>query len=126
MVLTYCTICRRIRIDAVEAREIETFFHEAEASEKEDLLEIINETEDEKELSYISESLDLQTRQCITVPEDFKGEAWVKLSDQEWGVIQTILNSPSLLYLVENYADYPVICPECLAAKEFKEVAGMN
>ena len=126
MVLTYCTVCRRVRIDAVEAREIEASFHEEEALGQEELLEIISEAEDEEALSYISQSLDLQTRQCITVPEDFKDEAWVKLSDQEWGAIQIILNSPSLLYLVKNYADYPVICLDCLVAKELKEVVRMN
>jgi len=126
MVLTYCAVCRRVRIDPAEAREIEAFFNDAEALEKEDLLKMIDETEDEEELNYISESLESQTRQCITVPENFKEEAWVKLSDQEWGAIHTILNSSNLLYLVLNYADYPVICPDCLAAKELKTISGMN
>jgi hypothetical protein len=101
-------------------------FDEAESLEKEDWMEIIDETEDEDELLKISNSLELQTRQRISVPDDFNGEIWVKMSDQEWGVVETILNSPTLLYLVDNYSDYPKICPDCLAAEEAKKTAGMN
>lgn len=126
MVLTYCTICRRVRIDFTEAREMEADFREAEASEEEEFLEMIDKAESEEDIDFLSASIDLKTRRCLTVPEDYKGETWVQLSDQEWGAIQIILSSPNLLYFVENYADYPVICPDCLLKQEAKEVARMN
>ena len=126
MVLTYCSICRRIRIDAAEAREMAAVFQAEEALEQEEMAQEISEAESEEEIDFISMSFETQTRKCVTAPEDFDGEFWVELSDQEWGAIQSIVSSPSLLYLVDNYADYPVICPHCLAAKKAKEMAEQN
>lgn len=126
MVITYCYLCRRVRIDAAEAREMADEFQIAEELEKEEMAHEISRAESKEEVDFISTSFETQTRQCVTVPEDCEGEFWIKLTDQEWGAIQSIISSPNLLYLVDNYADYPVICPHCLAAKEAKEIAEMN
>jgi hypothetical protein len=126
MVIMYCSVCRRIRIDAAEAREMVADFNAAESMEKADISHLIDEIDDPIKLEQLSASLNLQIRRRVDVPDEFQGEDWVKLSDKEWGAIQVILESPSLVYLVGNYADYPEICPDCAIAEEVREKAKEN
>lgn len=126
MILIYCPICRRVKIDATEARQMVSDYEAAEDIEREEFLKLIEETEDPDELDEISSSLELQTRQRIAVPEEFRGEAWVELNDQEWGAIATILQSSSLLYIVDNYSDYPEVCLECKRRAEMAILAELN
>lgn len=125
MIITYCPICRRIKIDAAEARQMAADFNTDEILERQDTSIMLEEAEEEEKLEILA-SLEMQTRVCVNINDDFQGEDWVKISDQEWGAIQTILNSPNLLYMVDNYADYPIVCPACRIMAEEQEKAEKN
>ena len=126
MVLVYCPICRRIKINADDVRKMAIEFDEIEEAETQEIRELISQAESEEELIEIKEMIELRVRGKAGVSDELKGDHWVSLSDQEWSVIQSILKSTYLLYLVDNFADYTEKCPECLAKEAELEKAALN
>ena len=126
MIIIYCPSCRRIKIESEVIKEMEQSFKEVEAEEIEVAREQIRQASSQEELDEINQSLELQTRQCLSAVEEFEGEIWVELNDAEWGAIHIFMNSPNLLYIADNYADYPELCPECLFAQKKSEQAQKN
>jgi len=126
MVFSYCIDCRRVKIDIPKIKKMAADFDEQEDLDKEELLSSIDKSNDAEELEKLTNFMMCQTSYKADIPTDCQEEIWVVLSDQEWGAIETILNSSNLLYLVDNYRDYPVICPDCLKAKKVRETADLN
>lgn len=126
MILVYCPICRRIKINADDVRKMAIEFDEIEEAETQEIRELISQAKSEEELIEIKKMVELRTRGKAGVSDELKGDQWVSLSDQEWEVIQAILNSTHLLCLVENFADYTEKCPECLAREAELAKAALN
>ena len=62
MVLVYCPICRRIKINADDVRKMAIEFDEIEEAETQEIRELISQAESEEELIVIKEMIELRVR----------------------------------------------------------------
>ncbi|MFZ4632137.1 MAG: hypothetical protein ACOYL8_02940 [Patescibacteria group bacterium] len=102
MKVVFCPVCRRVKFDPSRALdEITGVDPEVDSEINEEFEEVRSE-----QLRKYANDLTFGERTIV----------WLPLSDEEWGALQIIINSNTLLTLVGNYVDYPEECPDCQKA----------